>query len=49
MTPKTPRFGERVAVIGVARQRLGVQHELAARGTAVGGHDRGLDAELIRR
>jgi hypothetical protein len=31
---------------GLARQRLGVQHELAARGTGVGGDDRGLDADL---
>jgi hypothetical protein len=37
-----------VAVVRVARQRHGVQHELAARGARVGGHDRGLDAELVR-
>ena len=40
---------EGVAVIGVARQRLGVQHELAARGAGVGGDDRGFDTELVRR
>jgi hypothetical protein len=40
---------ESVAVIGVARQRLGVQHELAARGAGVGGDDRGFDTELVRR
>jgi len=38
-----------VAVVGVAGQRLGVQHELAGRGAAVGGHDRDLDAELVGR
>ena len=40
---------ERVAVIGVVRQRLGMEHELAARGAGIGGDDRGLDAELIGR
>src|SRR5246127_2616843 len=38
---------ERVAIVGVSRQRLGVQHELAARGAGVGGDDRGLDAKLV--
>src|SRR4029077_7829324 len=38
---------ERVAIVGVSRQRLGVQHELTARGADVGGDDRGLDAELV--
>ncbi len=37
---------ERVAVIGIARQRFGVQHELAARGAGIGGDDRGFDADL---
>jgi len=49
------RFGgiddrsECVAVIGVARQRLGMEHELAASGAGIGGDDRGLDAELVGR
>ncbi len=38
---------ERVAVIGGVRQRLGMEHELAARSAGFGGDDRGLDAELI--
>ena len=38
-----------VTVVRIARQRLGVQHELAARGAGVGGDDRGLDAELVGR
>src|SRR5262249_51518744 len=38
---------EGVAIVGVSRQRLGVQHELTARGAGVGGDDRGLDAELV--
>jgi hypothetical protein len=38
-----------VAVIGVARQCVGVQHELAARGAGVGGGDRGFDTEIIGR
>ena len=38
---------ERVAIVGVSRQRLGVQHELTAWGAGVGGDDRGLDAELV--
>jgi hypothetical protein len=37
-----------VTVIGIAGQSLGMQHELAARGTGVGGDDRDLDAELVR-
>ena len=40
---------ERVAVVRVARERFGVQHELAARGAGVGGDDRSLDTELVRR
>ena len=40
---------ERMPVIGVARQRLGVEHELATGGAGVGGDDRGLDAELVGR
>ena len=34
------------AMIGIARQRPGVQHELAARSTGIGGNDRDLYAEL---
>jgi hypothetical protein len=37
---------ERVSVIRIAGQRLGVEHELAARGAGIGGDDRGLDADL---
>ena len=37
---------EGVAVIGIAWQRLGVEHELAARCAGIGSDDRGLDAEL---
>ena len=40
---------QRMAVIRIARQRLGVQHELAARRAGIGGDDRDLDAELIGR
>src|ERR1700676_2915868 len=40
---------ERVPVIGVARQRLTVEHELATRRAGVGADDRSLDAELVRR
>ena len=39
---------EGVAVIRVARQRLGVGDELAAPGAIEGGGERDLDAELIR-
>jgi hypothetical protein len=35
-----------VAVIGIAWQRLGVEHELAARCAGIGSDDRGLDADL---
>src|SRR5262245_12374461 len=38
---------QRVAIIGVARHRFGVQHELAAWRAGIGGGDRGLDAELV--
>jgi hypothetical protein len=40
---------QRVAIVRIARQRLGVQHELAAGRAGVGGGDRGLDAKLIGR
>src|SRR5215510_8200251 len=40
---------QRVAVVGIAGQGLGVQHELAGRRAVVGGHDRDLDAKFIRR
>jgi transposase len=36
-----------VAVVGIARQCGGMQDELAARGTGIGGDDRDLDAELV--
>jgi len=36
-----------VAIIGVARQRFGVPHELAAWRAGIGGGDRGLYAELV--
>jgi hypothetical protein len=38
-----------VPIIRIARQRLGVQRELAAGRAGVGGGDRDLDAELIGR
>src|SRR5215471_20333320 len=38
---------ERVAVVGVAGQRLGMQDELATGGARIGGHDRHFDAELV--
>ena len=38
-----------VTVIGVAGQRRGVEHELAARGASVCGGDRDFDAELVGR
>jgi hypothetical protein len=38
-----------VTVVGIAGQSLGMQHELAARRAGVGGDDRYLDAELVRR
>jgi hypothetical protein len=38
-----------VAVIGVVRQCLGMEHELAARGAGIGGDDRSLDPELVGR
>lgn len=37
---------KRVTVIGVAGQAPGVEHELATGRAAIGGHDRGLDADL---
>lgn len=39
--------GEGVAVIRVTGHRLGVPHELAGGGSAIGRDDRGLDAELV--
>jgi hypothetical protein len=39
---------ERMSVIRVAGECLGVEHELAARGAGIGGDDRGFDAELVR-
>jgi len=38
-----------VAVVWVAGQRSGMQHELTARDAGVGGDDGDLDAELVRR
>src|SRR5437899_638241 len=38
-----------VSIIEIARQRPGVQHEPAAGSAGVGGDDRDLDAELVRR
>jgi hypothetical protein len=38
-----------VAIVGIARQRLGVQHELTARGAGVVGDDGDLDTELVGR
>jgi E1-E2 ATPase len=38
-----------VTVIGIARQRFGVEHELATRRADIGGDDRNLDAKLIGR
>jgi hypothetical protein len=43
------RGPQRVPIIRIARQRLGVQYELAARRAGVGGDDGDLDAELIGR
>ncbi len=40
---------EGVAVIGIAGQRLGMEDELAAFAAFVGGGQRDLDAELVRR
>ena len=37
---------ERMSVVGIARQRLGVEHELAARSAGIGGDDRSFDADL---
>jgi hypothetical protein len=37
---------ERVAVVRIARQRLGMQDELAASRAGIGGDDRSLDADL---
>jgi hypothetical protein len=38
-----------MAVVRNARQRFGMQHELATRRPVIGGGDRCLDAELIGR
>ena len=35
-----------MAVVGVSRERLGMQHELAAGRAGIGGDDRGLNADL---
>ena len=40
---------QRVSVVRVAGQRLGVKHELAARSADIGGDDGDLDAELVGR
>jgi hypothetical protein len=40
---------QRVAVIRIAGQRLGAQHELATRCPGIGGDDGSLHAELVRR
>src|SRR5438128_11514081 len=40
-------LGQGVPVIGIARQRLGVEHELAALAAVIGGRDRDLAAELV--
>ena len=37
---------ERMSVVGIARQRLGVEHELAAGSAGIGGDDRDFDADL---
>ena len=37
---------ERMSLIGISRQNLGVKHELAARSVNIGGGDQGLDADL---
>jgi hypothetical protein len=37
---------ERMSVIGIARQRLGVEHELAGWSAGIGGDDRSFDADL---
>src|SRR5690349_24286080 len=38
-----------VAVVGTARECLGMQHELATGRTGIGADDRGFDAELVGR
>jgi hypothetical protein len=40
--------GQRMAVIGIARQRLGMGNELASLAVLEGGGDADLDAELVR-
>ena len=40
-------FGQGMAIIWIAGQGLGVEHELAALAATVGGGDRDLDAELV--
>lgn len=40
---------EHMAIVRIAGKRAGVEHELAARCAAIIGHDRRLDAELVRR
>jgi hypothetical protein len=41
--------GERVSIIGIARQGFGVQHELSTGSAGIGGDDGDLDAELVGR
>ncbi len=41
-------LAQAVAVIGIAGERLGMEDELAALGSFVGGGERDLDAELVR-
>jgi hypothetical protein len=41
--------GQRVPIVGIARQRLGVQHELSSGRAGIGGDDGDLDAELVGR
>jgi hypothetical protein len=40
---------ERMSVVGTSRQRLGVEHKLAAGSAGICGDDRGLDAEFVGR
>jgi hypothetical protein len=38
---------ERMSVVGISRQNLGVKHELAAGSASIGGDDRSLDTKLV--
>jgi hypothetical protein len=40
---------ERMSVVGIARQHLGVEHKLDAGSAGIGGDDRGFDTELVGR